>query len=85
LSEKHLITFAEPDHGDREGKGRRAWKQADRRALLSSRSRATSALQKAIKSRFPDVHNLLIEVQSEQTFAASKDASHVQVVGSAAH
>ncbi len=45
----------------------------------------TARLQKAIKSRYPDVHNLFIEVQSEQTFAASKNASQIQVVGSAAH
>ena len=45
----------------------------------------TARLQTAIKSRYPEVHNLYIEVQSEQTFAASKNASHVQVVGSAAH
>ncbi|MBN9248716.1 MAG: cation diffusion facilitator family transporter [Hyphomicrobium sp.] len=45
----------------------------------------TARLQTAIKSRYPEVHNLFIEVQSEQTFAASKKETHVQVVGSAAH
>ncbi|WP_291159988.1 hypothetical protein [Hyphomicrobium sp.] len=45
----------------------------------------TARLQTAIKSRYPDVHNLYIEVQSEQAFAASRNASPIQVVGSAAH
>ena len=45
----------------------------------------TARLQKTIKSRYPEVQHLFIEVQSEQAFAANKSTPHVQVVGSAAH
>ncbi|MBS0234539.1 MAG: cation diffusion facilitator family transporter [Proteobacteria bacterium] len=45
----------------------------------------TARLQNAIKSRYPEVQHLFIEVQSEQAFQANKDSSGLRVVGSSAH
>jgi cation diffusion facilitator family transporter len=45
----------------------------------------TARLQKAIKSRYPEVQHLFIEVQSEQAFADNNRRSDFRVVGSAAH
>jgi divalent metal cation (Fe/Co/Zn/Cd) transporter len=45
----------------------------------------TARLQKAIKSSYPEVRHLFIEVQSEQAFQANRAASGLRVVGSAAN
>jgi cation diffusion facilitator family transporter len=45
----------------------------------------TGRLQKAIKSRFPEVQHLFIEVQSEKTFEANKSTSALRVAGGPAH
>lgn len=45
----------------------------------------TARLQNAIKSRYPEVQHLFIEVQSEQAFQANKATPGVRTVGSSAH
>lgn len=45
----------------------------------------TNGLQRAIKSRYPEVRHLFIDVQSEAAFAANATRNNPQVVGSADH
>jgi cation diffusion facilitator family transporter len=45
----------------------------------------TARLQRTIKSRYPEIQHLFIEVQSEQAFKANRKASGFRVVGSPAH
>ena len=45
----------------------------------------TDSLQQAIKSRYPEVRHLFIEVQSEEAFAANAMRNNPPVVGSTDH
>ena len=45
----------------------------------------TDSLQQAIKSRYPEVRHLFIEVQSDEAFAANAMRNNLPVVGSTDH